>query len=332
MGTTMFRCSSLLCWLVLLISFGCLATDYSAANRFEKIFSATVVLTDSNAITFGITDFDPNEFISVPGGGDLEHPNSVELRKQITVYSFPYTYEFPDNDEEWSQSITGRVAYLRVDQTTKFFEAQGLTPDENKDEVFAAYLEYTQEHSLSKGWSFAYGIGNHLMHYDNTYTYRNQISEELKPRLDGTFLNTSANVFIMEPTLKFIYKESTDWGEWRFDNSYHYFYGQGFGGSSDKSEDANPEGWRLINMLQMTYQLTEQNIYAQSLFLRGKRVDVGGDITSSFGTHHYLEASIGWLLNTTDKLPFLDNVGIGFNFNYGSALRGGSIVLFYNEM
>ncbi|MGF1761946.1 Solitary outer membrane autotransporter beta-barrel domain [Aliivibrio kagoshimensis] len=328
----MFRRSSLSLLLMLLASSAYSEQNFSAINRFEKIFAATVVLTDSSAITFGITDFDPSEFVSLPGDGDIEHPDSVELRKKITVYSFPYTYEFPDDNDDWSQSITGRIAYLRVDQTTEFFEAQGLTPDQNKDEVVAAYFEYAQEHRLSKGWSFGYGVGNHLMYYANTYSYRNQISEELKPRLDGTFLNTSTNTYLIEPTIKFIYREPTDWGEWRFDNHYYYFYGQGFGGSSEVSKEANPEGWRLINMLQMTYQLTGENAFAQSLFLRGKRVDVGGDITSSFGTHHYLEASIGWLLNTTNKLPFLDNVGIGFNFNYGSALRGGSIVLFYNEM
>ena len=42
------------------------------------------------------------------------------------------------------------------------------------------------------------------------------------------------------------YKKETDWGEWRFNNSYHYAYGQGFGGSSDYSSDANPEVWRFV--------------------------------------------------------------------------------------
>ncbi|MCG6295872.1 Solitary outer membrane autotransporter beta-barrel domain, partial [Vibrio vulnificus] len=58
---------------------------------------------------------------------------------------------------------------------------------------------------------------------------------------------------------------------------------------------------------------------------------VGGDTSESLGTHHYYEASVGWLMTPPFKTQWVDNVGIGLSLNYGSALKGGSLVLFFNQ-
>ncbi|WP_244249518.1 Solitary outer membrane autotransporter beta-barrel domain, partial [Vibrio fluvialis] len=49
------------------------------------------------------------------------------------------------------------------------------------------------------------------------------------------------------------------------------------------------------------------------------------------GTSMYYEASVGWLMTPPFEISFIDNIGIGLAFNYGSAFKGGSIVLFFNQ-
>jgi hypothetical protein len=62
-----------------------------------------------------------------------------------------------------------------------------------------------------------------------------------------------------------------------------------------------------------------------------KRIDVGGDTSVPLGTHSYYEASLGWLLDPDLLNDWVDNVGIGFTINYGSTLKGGSLVVFFNQ-
>ena len=60
--------------------------------------------------------------------------------------------------------------------------------------------------------------------------------------------------------------------------------------------------------------------------------DLGGDLGDALGNHYYYEAGVGWLLDVRKiNIPFVDNVGIGINLNYGSVLRGGTLVLLFNE-
>lgn len=60
-------------------------------------------------------------------------------------------------------------------------------------------------------------------------------------------------------------------------------------------------------------------------------MDVGSDIQQPLGTSMYYEASVGWLMTPPFEISFIDNIGIGLSLNYGSAFKGGSIVLFFNQ-
>ncbi|MUJ21593.1 Solitary outer membrane autotransporter beta-barrel domain [Aliivibrio fischeri] len=309
------------------------ARNFTPASQFEEAFATSLVLSDSNMITFGIADFNPNRYLSKdennPDNG-LGSNDSIQLRNQMTVYSLPYTFELTeDPDSRWSHELTVRASYVNTDIDVEFKDKS--SPDSDLDEIFGLYAEYAQNYDFYENWTISVGNAFHLMHYRNTHTYNSDFSQSFAPVLDGLYYNVSSNAFIIEPKITFQYKKETDWGEWRFNNSYHYAYGQGFGGSSDYSSDANPEVWRFVNSIQLRYNMAHWNRLAQVLYLKAKRVDLGGDANEPLGTDFYYEFNIAWLIDTRKWISLVDNVGIGFTFNVGSALRGGSIVLFYDE-
>lgn len=309
------------------------ARNLTPASQFEEAFATSLVLSDSNMITFGIADFNPNRYLSKdennPDNG-LGSNDSIQLRNQMTVYSLPYTFELTeDPDSRWSHEITVRASYVNTDIDVEFKDK--TSPDSDLDEMFGLYAEYAQNYDFYENWTISVGNAFHLMHYRNTHTYNSDFSQSFAPVLDGLYYNVSSNAFIIEPKITFQYKKETDWGEWRFNNSYHYAYGQGLGGSSDYSSDANPEVWRFVNSIQLRYNMAHWNRLAQVLYLKAKRVDLGGDANEPLGTDFYYEFNIAWLIDTRKWISLVDNVGIGFTFNVGSALRGGSIVLFYDE-
>ncbi|MUH97403.1 Solitary outer membrane autotransporter beta-barrel domain [Aliivibrio fischeri] len=309
------------------------ARNFTPASQFEEAFATSLVLSDSNMITFGIADFNPNRYLSKDENNSdngLGSNDSIQLRNQMTVYSLPYTFELTeDPDSRWSHEITVRASYVNTDIDVEFKDK--TSPDADLDEIFGLYAEYAQNYDFYENWTISVGNALHLMHYRNTHTYNSDFSQSFAPVLDGLYYNVSSNAFIIEPKITFQYKKETDWGEWRFNNSYHYAYGQGFGGSSDYSSDANPEVWRFVNSIQLRYNMAHWNRLAQVLYLKAKRVDLGGDANEPLGTDFYYEFNIAWLIDTRKWISLVDNVGIGFTFNVGSALRGGSIVLFYDE-
>ena len=72
-------------------------------------------------------------------------------------------------------------------------------------------------------------------------------------------------------------------------------------------------------------------IWSQSFYTSFNRVDIGGDTKKPLNTDHYYEASMGWLMTPPVKIPFVVNIGVGMSLNYGSAFKGGSLVLFFNQ-
>ncbi|GAM54322.1 hypothetical protein JCM19231_2211 [Vibrio ishigakensis] len=86
-----------------------------------------------------------------------------------------------------------------------------------------------------------------------------------------------------------------------------------------------------MNSLQYKYHLKPWGDRKQDFLVRFRRIDVGGDLRDPVGATHYNEYAFGWVVDTSDYSSVIYNVGIGININYGSSLKGGSLVFFYNE-
>lgn len=294
-------------------------------KNFEQVFATAVLLTDSDAITFGFSNFDPTGIFNLDSS--LPESEQVQLRNQLKVLSLPYTYDLAVSNEKYYDQLTFAFAYVKQTQEQEFATD---VKDSNTDIIYGGYFAFTRNFKLTNTWTFSSRLGSHLLHHKNKHDYNSAESQQFQEQLDGKYFNVEANAFLLEPNIRFTYDNEQPWGNWIFSSDYKYFYGWTFAGA-DVSKGARPEGWEIANAIKTHFTLYDARYHAESLYLKAQRVDIGGDIKPSMGTDHYYEFGVGLLFNTEKLLSWVDNVGIGLNLNIGSQLSGGSVVLYFNE-
>ncbi len=304
------------------------ATLKSAEKYLERAFSVGVVLSDAEVASFGFHDFDPNEAFNLHND-NIGSEDSLELRQQLAVTALPYTFDLPELRFDIHPQLLTRFSIISADNSVK------ITDHPNKDAqqelILGGMIGYRTRVDYDEHWSITSSLGAHLQYYRNQHQYRSRYSQQfIKPLLDGVVFNTDAYALTLEPSLMLKYQRSQRWGEWNVSSSAHYFYGFGMGEAND-GRVGNPEGWYLANGIQVTYPLMEWSSSIQSLYASLRRVDIGGDPSHPLGTNYYYESSLGWLLTPPFHSSWIDNLGIGLSINYGSVIKGGSIVLFFNQ-
>ena len=296
-------------------------------KELEQRFATSVLLNDTDVFTFGINNFDPNEVFSLDNE-DIGSNDSVSRRQNITSLSLPYTLEQPNYIKDNHQEITLRLSSLRIENGVEY--AATIKSDYQKESVVSGYVEFANVSQSNEYWSFHSGIGNHISYYRNDFEYRSSLLEPIQDQLDGLYYNTDAWAYIIEPKIKLTFEDKNHWGRYKLSTSWHYFNGVGWG-EANNGDIGNPEGWYIANEAKIFYDLVRWDKNITSMYSSIRRIDIGGDTVESMGTTSYYEGSVGWLLNPNLFNEWVDNVGIGFTINYGSSLKGGSLVLFFNQ-
>ncbi|MGD8110292.1 Solitary outer membrane autotransporter beta-barrel domain [Vibrio sp. TRT 17S01] len=306
----------------------CLAKGNDSIQRYlEQSFSAAIVMTDSEVLTFGVHDFDPNDWFNL-SNDKIGSEESIRLRQQIAVSTLPFTFELSDSEAVNKHRVVTRLSVLASAQDVEV--RQGDEQDYQEQFILGAFSAYRYQYKLDESWTVTPGLGVHLQYFKNNHDYKSQYSQALKPKLDGVVFNTDAWAVAAEPHIELKYDSAEKWGSWNATSAAHYFYGYGWG-EANYGDVGNPEGWYLASGVEAFYDITHWKESVQSVYASFRRIDVGGDTETPMGTNHYYETSFGWLMTPPFKSDWIDNVGIGLNFNYGSALMGGSIVLFFNQ-
>ncbi|WP_260261875.1 Solitary outer membrane autotransporter beta-barrel domain [Vibrio intestinalis] len=305
------------------------AQGYKEVQTYlEQAFSAAIVMTNSDVVTLGVHDFDPNEWFNL-SNENIGSQESIELRQQFAVSALPYTIDLSDEDAVHKSQIFMRLSALISRQDVEIYD--GIEDDYQRETVAGGYLAYRYQYKANDNWTITPGLGLHLQYFRNDHDYRSDVTKQyFQPFLDGLMFNTSAWAASVEPHIEFKYNEETEWGSWNASSSSHYFYGHGWG-DANYGQVGNPEGWYIANGVEAFYNVTRWGKSVQSIYSSLRRIDLGGDSENPFGTHYYYETSVGWLMTPPFKSDWIDNIGIGLNINYGSKLKGGSIVLFFNQ-
>ncbi|WP_199479492.1 Solitary outer membrane autotransporter beta-barrel domain [Vibrio harveyi] len=297
-------------------------------KEFERNFAIGIVLSDSDVFTLGFHDFDPNKYLNIDNE-DIGTQDSIDLRKQVAISTLPYHLSLTDKEQTKARyNLKGRLYALSIDQDVTVNDDK--RPDRNKELILGAYNELQRQDTLSEHLTLSTAAGAHFMYYRNDYDYRSDALDNLKPYLEGIYLNTNAWALVGEVNAELKYLENEKWGKWYVWSSPHYFYGAGWG-EGNNGDVGNPEGWYWVNGVKLFYDFTKVGRTVQSVYTSFNRVDVGGDTSKPMNTSHYYEASVGWLMTPPFKSDWIDNVGLGLTINYGSALKGGSLVLFFNQ-
>jgi len=312
---------------VFLFSPLCRAAEEVALQGFNDAFAISTILTDSNALTLGIANFDLNYLLN-SDDPDLGNQESLALRKSLSTLVLPYTWALHNFRDNWSQSVTARVFYIQFTRDNQYL--QGVNNFE-QEMIFGLYGQYEQQYFFTENWYTEPGLGLHLAYYENEFHYGEGFPEDYKEYLDGLAFNTNALVLMAEPHLNFGYKKSQSWGQWTFSNSNHYVYGRGVGGDVLNAQDINPEGWRFRNGVELKFDVDSLWGISDFIAVDFYRVDVSGDLSGISDKGYYYETGISWVIDTNNKIPFLDNIGVGITINYGSSISGGTLVFYYNE-
>lgn len=181
----------------------------SIQNFLENSFAATIVLSDSDVFTVGISDFDPNEFLNT----DNENwgtEDSIDNRKKYAVSTLPYTFELSDPDAINQHSVLLRLSGMVTEETLQF--AADEPKDDFRQVIVDLYAAYRFRHTFNEHWSFEPGFGVHLLRYENTLDYNSPTGKQVAPYLDNLLFNTTAWANVYEPHFKLKYQAEESWG------------------------------------------------------------------------------------------------------------------------
>ncbi|MCF7354255.1 Solitary outer membrane autotransporter beta-barrel domain [Vibrio sp. CK2-1] len=298
----------------------------SGKRYYEELLASAVILSDSDLISLGIKSFDPNEVFKSEDD-NLGGEGALEARKKISVYNLPLHFDIAGAHPDFQHEITLKFSYFSFSEDVALID--NVQPDRLNQDVYSAYLSYTLEYSLTDRWKIAYGIGSYLMYADNDYRFKSADTQQLQPFLDQSFSNMSVWSTFIEPYIEFKYQVDSSWGRWGVMSQWHYFAGVNWD-KIDEGSYGSPEGWRVSNGIQIEYDLASFEQFKPALYGSVKRIDIGHDATSILQTNSYYEAGVGVTWANVFDWDFIDTVGIGVNFNYGSSLRGGSLLFYIN--
>ena len=307
-----------------------------ADDTFKKLldgnFATAVLLSDSDAISLGFHDFDASRLFA--NNQNLGSMDALDNRKQISVYNAPFNWKLNDltlNDGKIvNQNVSVSLSYIEQTREVKFTENPATGSDKSTENLLTTGIKYWTSYPLSNSWSFRSGASTNLMYFKNRYQYNDPLTLSFKDQLDGYIVNTDAWALTVQPSIESHYRKPQEWGRWEIFSELNYFYGHGWG-EANHGDIGNPEGWYWINGIKGFYNVTKYEGYQQTIFSSIRRVDVGADLQQPLGTAHFYEWGVGWLVSPPFLTTYIDNIGIGINLNYGSSIKGGSIVLLINQ-
>lgn len=301
------------------------AKDTLSMRTIEEAFALSTLISDSDALTFGFTNFELGYVLDDPNLGNKE---SIQLKNSLDVLVVPYRWALAPISQSWDHAIKVRAFYINITRQNQIIPD---VTDSLQEYTLGLYSSYEQQYQFSSNWYGAAAMGLHLSYYNNRYQYGHAFPDEIKVELDKSLLNVSSFAAIVEPEIGFGYKKMQQWGAWRAHHRSHYIYGQGFGGTVVDPSSVTPRGWRFTNGVELTIDVPELWGINDFLSIDLKRIDLIGDLHRVASNGHYYETTFGWVIDTKNKIPLLDNIGIGISINYGSSVSGGTLVLYYNE-
>lgn len=290
-------------------------------NHVEAVLASSLILTDSEAITFGILSFDPAAYIPLGEGEDISEA-TIERRRSVTTRTLPTRWQLSEDDARLKTYLKASVSYLRYERNILADNFANSTTSRSKDSVYGGYVSNDWSYEISDQWKSHAGAGIHLLRYKN----RNQ---DGSPALQDMLLESGATALVGEFKTRLVYANEDSPLPWEFQSSYSYYHGRTVG--SDSLENVEPETWSWSNGIVAHWHLSPLQGIPNQLRLHARRIGVGGDVTDTFNTHSYYQFGVGWLFDTHKHVSWLDNIGLSVSANIGSALGGGSIALLYNE-
>ncbi|WP_406610066.1 Solitary outer membrane autotransporter beta-barrel domain [Agarivorans sp. JK6] len=292
-------------------------------------FAADAVIHDRETVTIGFVNFDPSGFIPIDDdnlGGD----DANRLKNELKTITLPLTLALPWHGRAWESYATGRLGYTQRFHDITLYEELDPTRDHEKLKVYSGFLAGGAHWDGLENWRFTAELGGSIRRLEQEYIYNNSISQIFQPLFDGVLTNFSLNAWMLQPSLALQYQKRWTKHKLKYRSRFAYMYGESFGADVPSHQvDIAASSWR--NTLYYSHPIGRMLDISFAGQLSASRVDLGGNTNEAFQTPHYYEFGFDLLMGTgAYGEGWLDNVSIGLLFNYGSVLKGGSLVFNYN--
>ncbi|MBZ2168678.1 Solitary outer membrane autotransporter beta-barrel domain [Marinobacter sp. F4216] len=324
--------TTVLCLISLLV-FSVHADELEDIVRTElaETFSLASFLTNGETLRFGVWDFNPNDFIKLedPEFGSAE---SSELRRSIQNVLMPLTVE--TGLPEWNSSLTwgGSLSFLEVKQEGRLIvaEDENSPVDRVTNRVFSVGAHALWDYFFRPRWHLRARLEGRWMRYRNDTDFRSPASRNVRPILDNLVTNISVKALMSETALGTRYLSYWNNSIWNWTADIHYLAGDTYD-TDIPAHDTQPEAWFSRAGVRIKDPSMLPFWRDQSLWLEAYRVDLGGDLDGQLGNNHYYEVGGGWQMELPGWFGYFESVAVGINLNYGSVLRGGTLVFLFNE-
>ncbi|QSP94723.1 Solitary outer membrane autotransporter beta-barrel domain [Marinobacter salinisoli] len=318
-------------WLALVRAGTASADELEDAVRqgLAETFSLAAFLTNGETIRFGVWDFDPNEVFRLEDP-ELGSAESSELRRSIRNVMMPLTTSTPL--PQWNSELIwgGSLALIEVTREGQLVASEEAALDEIRDQVFSVGAHARWDYFLRPDWHLRARIEGRWMRYRNDTAFRTVQSRRIEPDLDGLVSNIRVKALMTETAIGTWYQNYLHGSVWHWTADVHYLAGDTYD-TDVPAHNTQPRAWFTRAGVRIRDPLRIPLWRDQSLWLEAYRVDMGGDLDGQLGNDHYYELGGGWQMEMPDWVPYLDNIAIGININYGSVLRGGTLVFLFNE-
>ncbi|MDO6685514.1 MULTISPECIES: Solitary outer membrane autotransporter beta-barrel domain [unclassified Agarivorans] len=298
-------------------------------RNLSGTFAADAIIHDRETVTIGFVNFDPSGFIPIDDdnlGGD----DANRLKNELKTITLPLTLSLPWHGSGWETYTTGRLGYTQRFHDVALFEEIDSTRDHEKLQVYSAYLGGGLHLDPWSNWRLSAELGGSLRRLNQSYTYNNSISQIFQPVFDGVLTNFSLNAWMLHPSIALQYQRRWTNHKLKYRSRFEYLRGESFGSDvASHQVQIAATSWR--NTLYYAHPIGRALDISFAGQLSASRVDLTGNTNEAFQTPHYYEFGFDLLMGTgAYGEGWLDNVSIGLLFNYGSVLKGGSLVFNYN--
>ena len=297
-------------------------------RQLAEAYATTILLADGEAIQLGLVNFNPNDYARLEDD-NLGTEESISGREKLSLLSVPLELEIPvsliDHD------VHGGLRFSMLREVERGKLATSIQPEEDRFEtrVYSVEGNLRWRYHFTDTWSLDLGQALYLMRYENRTDFRNGDSRDLRPGLDGLITNHSSEAWVSRTTTGFAWTPDQEEARTEYFTTFNYLAGNSI--RPDRSEhDAEPEAWYWRNGVRTKIPVFQDSDADKFVLLKLSRVNVGGDLPNPMGSSVFYEAGAGFVSSTNGRIPFVRNLGLFLNINYGSDLRGGTLGILYN--